>query len=234
MKTKRKAAVIISSVIAVSVLFALVGTPEFYERCLGAFTEGGSYGFLAPSLYQFAASFVLFLVLPFIVITRLLNEKPADYGWRRGSLRNSLITLYWAIPLVFVLAWISSTQPEFQKQYPLFISSLPSFPLRGQNVTVFILYEFTYLFYYVGFEFFFRGFALNGLKPALGKNGALFVQALISTLLHYNKPLPELIAAFPGGILFGLVALHCRSLFPVIAAHWLLGFFLDLFILLRA
>jgi membrane protease YdiL (CAAX protease family) len=42
-----------------------------------------------------------------------------------------------------------------------------------------------------------------------------------------------MISAFPGGIAFGLVALRSRSLLPVIIAHWFLGFFLDLLVLLR-
>jgi membrane protease YdiL (CAAX protease family) len=109
---------------------------------------------------------------------------------------------------------------------------LKSFPLRGQNITVFILYQFTYIFYYLGWEFFFRGFALFGLRDEIGVFRALLFQALISTALHAAKPMPELLAALPGGILFGLVALRCRSLTAAIIAHWLLGFSLDLFILL--
>jgi len=225
--------VILAATAVISAAFALLGTPAFYDRCLGSFTEGGTYGFLAPSLYQFAAAFLLFLVVPWLIVTLILKEKPVDYGWRMGGLKSNLLTLSWAAPLVFVLAAASASQPEFQSQYPLFISRLPSFPLRGQNLTVFALYEFTYIFYYIGYEFFFRGFVLFGLKPAMGKWGALLLQAAVSTLLHYNKPLPEMIAAFPGGIAFGLVALRGRSLFPVILAHWLLGFFLDLLVLLR-
>lgn len=248
MKPPAKAALVIAAVAAISALFALAGTPAFYDRCLGAFTGGGTYGFLAPSLYQFAAAFVLFLVVPWLIITRLLGEKPSDYGWRMGTLRDNLLTLSWGIPLVFVLAALSAAQPDFQAQYPLFISRLPfspagvssesltqaanRFPLEGRNVAVFALYEFTYVFYYVGYEFFFRGFALCGLKPSWGKWGALLFQAAVSTLLHYDKPLPEMITAFPGGIVFGLVALRGLSLFPVILCHWLLGVFLDLLVLL--
>jgi membrane protease YdiL (CAAX protease family) len=232
-KPTAQTALTLAAVALISAAFALVGMPDFYDRYLGVFTEGGTYGFLAPSLYQFAAAFFLFLVIPWLVVTRMFRERPADYGWRPGGLKDNLLTFAWAIPLVFVLAWLSSSQPEFQAQYPLFISRLPSFPLQGQNVTVFVLYEFTYLFYYIGYEFFFRGFALVGLKPSLGKWGALLFQAAVSTILHYHKPLPEMISAFPGGIAFGLVALRSRSLLPVIIAHWFLGFFLDLLILLR-
>jgi membrane protease YdiL (CAAX protease family) len=68
----------------------------------------------------------------------------------------------------------------------------------------------------------------------MGVTGALIFQAVVSTLLHISKPMPELVAALPAGIIFGLVALRCRSIRSVIIAHWLLGFSLDLFILLRS
>ncbi|MEA1928926.1 MAG: CPBP family intramembrane glutamic endopeptidase [Candidatus Auribacterota bacterium] len=229
-----KKSVIIACIIVVSILYFLVGTPSFYEKYLGSFTEGGTFGFLAPSVYQFAVTLVLFFLLPMFLIKNVFHEKPRDYGWQAGNRRAGWLVLSWGIPLVVILAWFSSSQPEFRQQYPLFISQLSSFPLRGQNITVFILYEFTYIFYYIGWEFFFRGFALFGLKDSLGTSGALILQAVISTLLHLSKPMPELIMALPGGIIFGLVALRCRSIRSVIIAHWLLGFSLDLFILIFA
>ncbi|MFH1037793.1 MAG: CPBP family glutamic-type intramembrane protease [PVC group bacterium] len=210
-----------------------MGNPSFYERYLGSFTEGGTFGFLAPSLYQFAVTLILFFFLPILIIKNAFHEKPGDYGWQVGDRKAGWLSLTWGVPLVLAMAWLSSGQPAFRDQYPLFISRLDDFPLKGQNITVFILYEFTYIFYYIGWEFFFRGFVLFGLQGRLGVIGALLFQAVISTLLHASKPLPELIAAFPGGVIFGLVVLRCRSLRSVIFAHWLLGFSLDLFILLR-
>ena len=171
-----------------------------------------------------------------IIITRLFKDRPADYGWQAGDRKAGNFFLLIGIPAVLIMAWFSSQHPEFIRQYPLFISAsstLPPFELQGQNITVFILYEFTYVFYYIGWEFFFRGFALFGLSRNHGLVSALLFQAIISTLLHITKPMPELIAALPGGIIFGLVAWRCRSLKTVIITHWLLGFSLDLFILLR-
>jgi len=229
-----RTAIILVSVLGISVLYFLVGSPHFYERYLGSYTDAGSFGFLAPSLYHFAVTLVLFFFLPAAIIRNILGEKLPDFGWRTGDRRAGWLSLAWGVPLVILLGWLSSRQPEFRLQYPLFISRLDSFPLRGQNVTLFILYQFTYIFYYIGWEFFFRGFALFGLKDGLGTTGALVFQAVISTALHAAKPAPELLAALPGGIVFGLVALRCRSLGAVIVAHWMLGFSLDLFILLGA
>ena len=220
-------------VLLISLVYFFLGTPSFYEEYLGSFTAGGTYGFLAPSLYQFGVTFILFFFIPLLIITQLWGEKLSRYGWQSGNRKAGWIWVAIGIPVVAVIAYLSADRSDFQDQYPLFISQLKSFPLRGQNITVFILYEFTYIFYYVGWEFFFRGFALFGLREKRGIVVAILFQTVLSTLLHIHKPMPELIAAFPGGIIFGLMALNCRSIWPVIAVHWSLGFALDLFILLR-
>lgn len=233
MKIDRKTITVLIATISISLVYFLVGTPTFYEKYLGSFTEGGKYGFLAPSLYQFGITLILFFFLPLLIIKKILREKVDAYGWQTGDRLSGWIWLGIGIPVVLAIAWLSSRKPEFIAQYPLFISRFPDFRLEGQNITVFILYEFTYIFYYIGWEFFFRGFALFGLKDELGTTGALIFQAVASTLLHLSKPMPELAVAFPGGIIFGLAALSCRSLRTVIIVHWLLGFLLDLFILLQ-
>lgn len=229
----QKTIVVLTATAGISLLYFLVGTPAFYEKHLGSFTEGGTYGFLAPILYQFAVTLVLFFFLPLLIIIKGLHERPGSYGWQVGDRKAFWLSLSWGVPLILILGWLASGQAGFKDQYPLFIARYPDFTLAGQNITVFILYEFIYIFYYIGWEFFFRGFVLFGLKDRLGVPGALLIQAGISTLLHLSKPAPELAMALPGGIIFGLVALRCRSVRSVIIAHWLLGLSLDLFILLR-
>lgn len=224
---------ILSVTLAISLIYYFIGSPRFYENNLGAFTEAGKYGFLAPSLYQFAVTLVLLFFVPLLMIRKIFRQSPADYGWRSGDRKAEAFFLWAGIPIVLLLSWLSSGDEEFARQYPLFISQIPGFRLQGQNITVFILYEFTYVFYYIGWEFFFRGFAFLGIYRKTGLIPALLFQAVLSTVLHVSKPLPELVAALPGGIIFGLVALRCRSLKTVIILHWLLGCSLDLFILLR-
>ncbi len=226
-------ALILTSVLGISLVYYFIGSPRFFERYLGDFAGGGGFGLFAPSLYHFAVTMVLFFLVPAAIVKYRFREDLSAYGWQLGDRRAGLLALSWGIPLVLLLAWLASRSPEFRLQYPLFISGLESFPLRGGNITVFVLYQFTYIFYYIGWEFFFRGYALFGLRDELGVTRALLFQAAVSAALHVGKPVPELLAALPGGIVFGLVALRCRSLGAVIIAHWLLGFFLDFFILVQ-
>ena len=229
----RKTALVAGAGALLCLLYAGVGTPLLFRAPFGAEGGTGETAFLLPSLFHFLATSVLFLALPLWIVTRLMEEKPSDYGWGDGDQKAGLNFFLIGVPLVLAISWFTSARAEFQREYPLFAYSLESFPLRGGNIGVFSLYQLAYLAFYMAWEFFFRGFLLFGLKPRLGAGGALLAQAIPSALLHYYKPGLELTAAFPGGIIFGLVALRCRSLKTVIALHWLLGFSLDLFILIR-
>ena len=229
----RKTALVAGAGILLCLLYAWAGTPLFFRATIGAAAGRVDRAFLLPSLFHFLATAVLFLALPLWIVTRLMGEKAFDYGWGDGDRKAGMTFFLVGAPLVLAISWFTSARPEFQREYPLFAYSLNSFSLRGGNIAFFALYQLAYLAFYMAWEFFFRGFLLFGLKPRLGAGGALLAQAVPSALLHYYKPGLELAAAFPGGIIFGLLALRCRSLKTVIALHWLLGFSLDLFILIR-
>ena len=56
---------------------------------------------------------------------------------------------------------------------------------------------------------------------------ALLIQMLSYTAWHLGKPLPELWGTLIWGLVAGAVAYTTRSLWLVIAAHWLLNVMLD-------
>ena len=57
--------------------------------------------------------------------------------------------------------------------------------------------------YYLGWEFFFRGFMQFGLRGALGDWNAILVQTLASCLIHIGKPAGEIYGAIVAGLLWG-------------------------------
>ncbi len=183
------------------------------------------------AVYQFVLALILMFAVPALVIRRRKWGELSDYGWRKPVRSREAIWLAAGIPAVLLLAWFSAERAEFRAFYPLFGRD---FPLSEANIALIILLELSYLLYYIGWEFLYRGFALFGIRRSWGLPAAMFFQALLSGLMHLHKPMPELLASFPAAILFGLAALHCRSLRPVILCHWLLGASLDLFILFSA
>jgi len=81
-----------------------------------------------------------------------------------------------------------------------------------------LAWGFLYLVQFVCLEFFFRGFMLNALRPALGAN-AVFVMCVPYTMIHFPKLWPEAAGAMAFGLFLGLLALRSRSIWGGVAVH---------------
>ncbi len=68
-------------------------------------------------------------------------------------------------------------------------------------------------------EVFFRGFALSGLRRGVGAVGAVAITAIAFAVFHGT--VHRLIITFALGVLFGLLVIRYRSLWPAMIAHLL-------------
>ena len=55
------------------------------------------------------------------------------------------------------------------------------------------------------------------------------MQAFAATAVHFGKPLPETLAALPGSLLFGLMAVRARSIVWPALIHFVVGASTDVF-----
>jgi len=117
----------------------------------------------------------------------------------------------------------SSKMPDFLAEYPLNKSA-------GESTFSFLSHAIAYLFYYIGWEIFFRGFMQFGLREKLGDWFSILVQTLASCLVHIGKPDGEIYGSIIAGIVWGIVAFRAQSILPIILIHWLVGVSLDFFI----
>jgi len=176
-------------------------------------------------VYQFWATFVLFFLLPLIIVKLLLKEKLKDYGLALGDKRYGLRFTAITIPLIVTpIIILGARMPQIRAQYPL------SRLIQG-NVSVFLFYQLSYIFlYYVGYEFFFRGYMLFGLREKFGDTYAILLQVIPSSLLHFNKPEPEFLGSIVLGIVLGYLALRTRSILYPFIIHSYIGVSTDLFV----
>ncbi len=203
-----------------------VGSDAFFTKQLaGRLFEHASpnrIGYWAV-LYQFASAFVILLLVP-IGLLKLTGEfRLKDLGFGLGDWKLGL----WVI----ILGWIfislaggvgAGSMEDFRAEYPLARAAVES-PAR------FVIYQLAYgLLYYTAWEGFFRGLLQLGLCGSLGPWGAMLFQTATSTLLHIGKPQLEIWAALVAGMLFGLIVLRCRSIWPLVCVHWGLGLTTDL------
>ena len=175
------------------------------------------------TLYQFASAFLLFLVMPAVLLKFAAKEKLTDLGLGLGNIKyGSWVVVLGVILLAVPAGLTSGGMPGFAQEYPMAKISVVSFER-------FIVYQLCYgLLYYAAWESFFRGFLQFGLSKHIGDIGAILVQTSASTLLHIGKPINEVWAALLAGLLFGAVVLRTRSVWPLVVVHWVLGILTDL------
>lgn len=179
---------------------------------------------LLSQYYYFASSFLLLGLIPILIWLFCFKGSLADLGLGLGDYKKSLIFTILGLIVMAILAYFSSRNPAFQHEYPLFRGLINN----QSNITGYLL---LYGLYYAGWEIFFRGFMLFGLRERFGETYSILIQTIPSCLVHIGKPDAEIFSSIIAGIAFGWVAFRCRSFWPVLISHWALGVFLDLFII---
>jgi len=167
----------------------------------------------------------MFLV-PVLTIKFVFNKNMADFGFSTGDRAYGLKTILISVPLLVIpLIFIASKMSDVRAEYPMAKLILTRHDLI-------FWYEASYvLFYYIAWEFFFRGFLLFGLKDRFGSMNAVLIQTISSCLIHIGKPEGEILGSIIIGIIFGAIALHTRSIWYVFILHALIGVLTDIFII---
>ena len=201
------------------------GYAEYFQRYFPGFNNHPLFELYAY-FWQFGIFFLLMFIVPLLVITFAFKKPRSDFGWQWGDWRYGLKTLLITIPLLVApLMYVAAHLPDVRSEYPLLKLLLTRHDLI-------IYYQMAYVvFYYLAWEFFFRGFLLFGLKPYFGNMNAVLIQTISSCLIHIGKPEGEIIGSIIVGILFGAIALRTRSVFYVFVLHAAIGVFTDLFII---
>lgn len=199
------------------------GTQAFYLKHLAPSWVLFNDPQRTAELYTFFCAFMLLGVLPLAVIRFVFREKLSSYGLQIGDWRFGLKAFLVLAPVFVMASYFSSDGPGFRAEYPLFkgASTAPS---------MFLSHAFSYLFFYIGWETYFRGFMQFGLRRSLGDWQSILVQTAVSCMIHIGKPAGEIYGSIIGGLVWGIVAFRARSLVCIILLHWLLGVSLDFFI----
>lgn len=182
---------------------------------------------LAAVRLYFLAFFGLLLAAPCLIVVLAASDPLsvlASWGWTFGRADRGLAILAAGLPLAVLSGFIGSRDPEMKKMYPFA-------KVACADRRRFAGYEISYLlFYYLPWEFVFRGVLFLPLVPAVGLIPALVVQTVISTLLHIGHPDTEVFAAAGAGFLFGAIAYLTGSFFYTFILHAAVGMATDTFI----
>jgi membrane protease YdiL (CAAX protease family) len=217
---QRKPTVILLTTSVLLLVWKYYGAPEFLAA---KFVNLAGDAQVAGAIGHFLSCFVLLGVLPALVVKLLFRERLRDYGVGLGIPVRTARTLALLAPFFVLGAYVASKDPQILVKFPIN-------PQAGSSPSMFAWHAATYALFYAGWEFYFRGFLLFGLRDSLGAANAVLIQTAASALLHIGSPASETFGAILGGLLWGVLALQTRSLLSGLAQHYLLGIALDAFI----
>jgi membrane protease YdiL (CAAX protease family) len=181
-------------------------------------------GHRVPIVAHLLIACLLLGVLPAIAAKRLTGLSWSDLGLGLGNRRQGMLLLALGIPLAILAGRIGAGSPAMRAVYPLAPEA------AQQEFTIYALLQFLY---FGAWEVLFRGVLLFATESRFGDAGSNALQTAVSVTAHFGRALNETFAAFPAGLLFGVVALRLRSIWYVAVLHWLVGVSMDWFILHR-
>ena len=175
--------------------------------------------------WWFAVQGVTGFVIPVLALLLLFKRRPAEIGLGLGDWKLASVLALLYLPVVAIGTWVLSDGADFQAQYP-------HYQPAAHNWKFFFIYQALFLFYWIGWEYLWRGYVLFGTAHTFGLY-AIFVQTVPFALLHLQKPLPEALLSIVGGVALGALVWRCRSFWIAVPLHAAQMFILDFWCTLR-
>ncbi len=155
--------------------------------------------------YWACGCLITYFVIPALIVRFVFREKLADYGFKlSGAFKDGWLYLVF-FGIVGPLVLLVSRSGQFQETYPFY------HPVKSEALwPYFWMWELLYAIQFLSLEFFFRGFMVHGLRRRLG-SGAILAMMVPYCMIHFEKPLPETLAAIIAGLVLGFMSLRTRS-----------------------
>ncbi len=183
-------------------------------------------------IYHNFSSLVLFFVFGIFFVKVILRGKLSDFGLSFGDYKWGLKFCLIATIVVPIMAFTASFDESMRYTYPLYKA------MGKEPFEYIVLYYISYVGYYIGWEFLFRGIGLFSMDKKMGALASILITTMVSALIHssiasFGKPMMESFSAILGGFIFGYVAYRSKSIWYSFYAHFLLGFLTDVFIMIN-
>lgn len=206
-------------------IYCYFGSSSFFEITFTS-VENVSY---YKIIYHNCMSFVLFFCLGILYVKFIMKKSLKEFGLGLGNRKLGGYLILIATIVVPLICFSVLLSPDMINTYPLV-------DLKVNNAWwQWILYLGSYILYYFGWEFLFRGIMLFGTKQRFGLLGAILVTTLISALIHtsiagFGKPMIETLSAVFAGFIFAFITNKTNSIYYSLYIHALVGICTDLYI----
>lgn len=150
---------------------------------------------LLPWLWWGTGCLGVMVLVPMLLLGALTRTSPRDTGLRlKGTAHDAWI--YVGLFVIFApVVWLVSQRTEFRLTYPFYRGT-------GRYGSDLVVFEAAYFLQFLAVEYFFRGFMVLGLKPALGR-ASILVMLAPYCMIHFHKPMLEAMGAIGAGVVLG-------------------------------
>ncbi|MBL4623903.1 MAG: CPBP family intramembrane metalloprotease [Flavobacteriales bacterium] len=214
----RKELIFWGSILLLCTLKVTVGDVSFFDNLF--YTNGPGpeepYYNWERWAYHFFSTFVLFAIVPVVLIKTVFKKSVKGIGVSIGDWKFGLPAFLILCAVSFYPVYNSSFNEEHLAFYPLT-------ELATQSPKLFLLWCLTYLPHYLGWELFFRGYVGFESKSRYGIVAGIAIPTLLTTLMHIGKPSGELWGALVMGIIMSVITFRSKSILWILLFHWYLG-----------
>lgn len=203
-------------------LLRLMGGGE--ETYIAALQRSGFFE-LAGYAWWSSVHLLGYVVLPWLAIRYLLKARMRDMGWRFADTAAHWRGYVLLVTPILFFVYLVSLGEDFVHHYPFYDQA-------SRSWLDLLAWELLYIAQFVFLEFFFRGFMLNALRPAMGAN-AIWVMCVPYLMIHFPKLWLEATGAILFGLFLGILALRSRSIWGGVAVHVSIALAMDLAALAR-
>lgn len=201
-----------------------LGSRRFFREMFDSMTPAHLRRLLSWG-WWFGVQGITGFVIPVLILVFGFRRRPGEIGLGLGDWKLASVLALAYVPLVIVGTWVLSDGAAFQQQYPHLRDAVT-------NWQFFLIYELLFLFYWIGWEYLWRGFVLFGTAPTFGLY-AIFIQTVPFALLHADKPFAEALLSIVGGVALGALVWRCRAFWIAVPIHAFQMLMIDLWCTLR-
>ncbi len=201
------------------------GQSRFFNNTFGDFVLNLPMQTIWSRVYSTFVCVVLYMIIPYIYIRLVFNERLKDHGWTLKGIAKYKWIYIAMILIVIPLVILVSFSKSFSDHYPLYQDA-------GNSLLSLIIWEFLYGLYFVVIEFFFRGFLVFSLSRYIGSL-SVFVMNIPYVMIHFGKPPAETFGSIIAGIALGTLSLRTRSIFGGVIIHITIAFVMDIMALIQ-
>lgn len=168
-------------------------------------------------------SVTFYFVLPALFVKFVQKRDLSDIGLALRIEPGFLKLLLASIAVMLPLTYLMSLTEGFSGKYPF----LKVYDGRPYLSSALLIWELIYFFQFFGLEFFFRGFLVHSMKPTLGAYSIL-AMTVPYTMIHFQKPFPEAIAAIAAGLFLGWISFRNGTIWLGLVLHCTVAFSMDI------